>query len=109
MRTQLRRKGLSMPDLYTAVFGGCMTLAVISLPAIVYYGYIVGREFRRAVRAYEIPPISSRSGGLPLVVIFTKNWLPRVENQRRKLSRAISVFVVLILVMMVVAQIFGPR
>ena len=57
-----------------------------------YYFVIIGRELVRARRAGEATGIPASGRGLPFVVIFTKNALPRIETQRYRAVIALAVF-----------------
>jgi hypothetical protein len=66
---------------------------VISWLIAARYFLVVSAELHRAHQAGEASYIASSSGrGLPLVVIFTKNVLPRVEKERHRLVLAIAFF-----------------
>jgi len=66
---------------------------VISWLIAARYFLIVSAELYRARQAGEASYVPSGSGrGLPVVIIFTKNVLPRVEKERHRLVLAIAFF-----------------
>jgi hypothetical protein len=68
---------------------------------------IVSLELRRARQAGEANYIPRAARGLPLVAIFTKDALPRVEKERRKLVYALAVFLGGWLAMPLLSAMFG--
>jgi hypothetical protein len=74
-------------------FNVCIAGAAISWLAAIAPFVRVAREFSRASKTGELHPIPTSGRGLPPVVIFTKNILPRVEKDRRRLARAIAAFI----------------
>ncbi|HYM17145.1 MAG TPA: hypothetical protein VEU06_01170 [Micropepsaceae bacterium] len=72
---------------YTIFAGG-----VISWLVATKHFLVLGAELQRARKTGEASHIPLGHGGLPTVVLFTKNTLPRVENDRRKFVRALSFF-----------------
>ena len=69
----------------------------------------IANELARASRAGEAPGIPLTSRGLPPVVIFTKDILPRVELERRILMWAIISFFGFILAGLAIVQVYGPQ
>jgi hypothetical protein len=65
---------------------------VLSWLIALRYFLIVSAELSRARQAGEASYIPPASRGLPLVVIFTRNVLPRVEKERYRLILAIACF-----------------
>ena len=57
------------------------------------YFVIISSELSRARKSGEAHHIPRASRGLPPVVIFTKDALPKVEKERRRLVWALGVFV----------------
>ena len=73
------------------------------------YFLIIGAELTRARRAGEARHIPDGGGrGLPVVVIFAKDALPKVEKQRKRLVWAIVFFLLLCLSLMLFIAEVGP-
>lgn len=69
----------------------------------------IAAELRRARKAGEADHIPRAHRGLPAVVIFTKNILPRVEKDRRQFATGITLFVLLWALGMGLALMFSHR
>jgi hypothetical protein len=80
---------------------------VISWLIAVRYFLVVNAELHRARQAGEASHIPPSSRGLPPVVIFTKNVLPRVEKERHRLALALAFFAGGWLVATLLAGTFG--
>src|SRR5689334_7166345 len=65
---------------------------VISWLIAARYFLVITVELHRARQAGEASHIPPTSRGLPSVVIFTKDILPRVEKERHRLVLAIAFF-----------------
>jgi hypothetical protein len=73
------------------------------------YFLIISVELHRARQAGEASHIPPSFRGLPPVVIFTKNLLPRVEKERHRLVLAIAFFTGGWLAATLLIGIFGTR
>jgi hypothetical protein len=94
--------------LYYTFSGLCICGAISWVASIVPFCRIAA-ELTRARRAGEANHIPFAKRGLPVAVIFTKDILPRVEGDRRRLVWAITAFVFFWASGMAVGIAFGPK
>jgi hypothetical protein len=81
-----------MPYWVQCVFYVIFGVMFISFAFAARYFIVIGLELQRARETGEATAIPPSGRGLPLVVIFMKNALPRVEKQRWRLVFALAVF-----------------
>ena len=96
---------------YDIVLAIVLAMIAVFVPMLVLFTRI-GNELYRARRAGEATHIPINTGpkaGLPAVVIFTKDALPRVERERRILVRLLIAFGSLWAMGVGFIAVFGPH